>query len=158
SADCPAGQVAEFDANGQPVSGFGVSGVACIDFPNFGDAADIAVQQADDRILVLGRNLAPGGINHLALARLDPRGRTVNQIIQPLSSDFEHGDEMAIQADGRVVVVGDTTTTPTTGVPVPVLPPTQPPQPHFAYSDSLSSVVDEHGVVLSRYLGDTLAL
>ena len=127
---CPAGRVAEFDADGKIVTTFGVNGVACVDFPNYSGAADLAVQ-ADGRILVLGNNQVPTQAAHVALARLSTAGATVDRIIQPLHSSFEIGDEMAIQADGNIVVAGNTNTFP-----------------------NFLSI----GVVLSRYLGGTLAL
>ena len=128
---CPAGRVAEFDADGKIVTTFGVNGLACVDFPNFSGAADLAVQ-ADGRILVLGSSQVPTQAAHVALARLSTTGdATVDRVIQPLHSSFEGGDAMAIQADGNIVVAGDTNTFP-----------------------NFLSI----GVVLSRYSGGTLAL
>src|SRR5262249_18598025 len=126
------GQVAEFAASGAVVTGFGTDGVACIDFPGFSGAADLAVQ-GDGQVLVLGERQLLAEARHIALARLSATGATVDRVVQPLSSDFEYADELAIQADGRVVVAGRTHSQPSSGGPSQV------------------------GVVLSRYLGDTLA-
>lgn len=129
---CPTGRVAVFDAAGAMVTEFGDNGVACIDFPNFGGAliSDVAVQ-ADGQIVVLGSRQPPGGASHVALARLSAAGATVDTITQALTSTFENGEELAVQADGNIVVAGSTNTFP-----------------------DYSTI----GVVLSRYLGGTLAL
>ena len=129
--NCRAGKVAEFDANGAIVPGFGTNGVACINFPDFNGAeiADLVVQD-DGRIVVLGNYNVTGeeGGRRIALARLNSTGATVNTVQQPSSGQYDRSSDLVVQPDGKIVVVGRV------------------------------DFINTNDVLLSRYDGGTLAL
>ncbi|MGH3992074.1 MAG: hypothetical protein ACRDSN_06360, partial [Pseudonocardiaceae bacterium] len=110
--DCASGFVAAFNAEGIPDTNFGGDGVACINStPQLSLVSDVIVQ-ADGRVVVLGSaRPAPGEGFRITLVRLDTTGNTVNTVIQPdsaVDTSFESGEELAVQADGKIVVAGST--------------------------------------------------
>lgn len=132
NAACPTGQVAKFDADGDIDTGFGTNGVACIGFTGFdGSAIADVIVQGDDRVVLLGAWHPSGGGTQVSLVRLSTTGAVANSVVQALNSTFEFGDDMALEADGDIVVAANANTF-----------------PDFNRID----------VVLSRYDGATLAL
>ncbi|HTH06529.1 MAG TPA: hypothetical protein VL916_11695, partial [Ilumatobacteraceae bacterium] len=112
---------------------FGSNGEACIDFPDFNGASisDLVVQ-ADDRVVALSHAQPFNQAARVALARLATDGTTDATVSQSgvSGSSFELGQEMALLPDGDLLVIGITNAAP----------------------------FDEVGLVLSRFVGSTLAL
>ena len=111
--------LARYRSDGRPDPEFGDEGVARahLSVTIFGDQVAEVVIQADDRILVAGSATAPSGAtfgasNGFALARFELNG-TLDEsfgdgglVTTIFSTQNDFGQGMALQPDGRIVVVG----------------------------------------------------
>ena len=107
-------QTVALTANGQPLSGYGVGGLASVTIPGASSvsATDIALQ-SDGRVIVAGYALATTGTDMFVVARFrlhgapDPSfsGDGVATIRFPQGDAFGYG--VAVQPDGKIVVVGE---------------------------------------------------
>lgn len=104
--------VARYGANGSLDASFGTGGIVRIDFGlgNWEEATDVAVQ-GDGRILVTGR-VRIGAAFNLALARFNGDGTAdagfgaAGLATTAVTSQSDVAKALVIQADGKVVVVG----------------------------------------------------
>jgi uncharacterized delta-60 repeat protein len=107
--------VARYDASGNLDASFGAGGIVRTDFGlgNWEEAADVAVQ-GDGRILVTGR-VRIGAAFTFALARLNGDGTadagfgTAGLATTAVTSQSDVAKALLIQADGKIVVVGQST-------------------------------------------------
>ena len=104
--------VARFNANGSRILGFGTGGLALAGFAGNGDDIGLSVAvQGDGKIAVAGYS-APGGSSNLALARFNSDGSldatfgTGGKIVTDFGGE-DHGYSLVIQADGKILVAGD---------------------------------------------------
>ncbi|HET6713794.1 MAG TPA: delta-60 repeat domain-containing protein [Actinomycetota bacterium] len=106
--------IARYDPDGTLDAGFGNNGKARIGFTQGGDdaAADVAVQP-DGRIVVVGSSF---DLDRFALARLDPDGtldptfHADGKVTTSVSNGADSAEAVAIQPDGKIVVVGESWT------------------------------------------------
>jgi uncharacterized delta-60 repeat protein len=100
------------NADGSPDATFGAAGIVRTDFGlgNWEEAFDVAVQ-ADGRLLVTGR-VRIGAVFNLALARFNADGTpdtgfgSLGLVTTATSTQADVAKALVIQADGRIVVVG----------------------------------------------------
>ncbi len=116
--------VAQVTATGSFDQTFGTDGKMAFDFPDGGDAHAMAVQ-SDGKILLAGTfNLSP---SDLAITRLTADGTPDNTFgvggwqHYDIEGQVDHGAGMALQSDGRIVVVGKDFSVPTKGSVIRVL-------------------------------------
>ena len=101
------------DDTGALDSGFGVAGVTRTDFGSWDEASDIALAP-DGSILVSTQTVVAPGTFVLAAARYSADGQldggfgTAGLATAPLSTLNDYTRGIAVQADGRIVVVGET--------------------------------------------------
>ncbi len=95
--------------------GFGTAGVALADFEN--EASRAMAVQADGKIVCVG-SASTGGLNdNVAVTRFNANGTldtgfgAAGLVETDLGSAFDHGQAVAIQSDGRIVVAARTITT-----------------------------------------------
>ena len=123
--------IERFNSDGTLDSSFGADGnsdgtpdgVVNLDLGTSSDDAKAVAIQADGKIVVAGNSTPTGGSSNVVLARLDKNGKldatfgadgnvdgTPDGVVQV---SFGNGDDavdaIAIQADGKIVVAGDTT-------------------------------------------------
>jgi uncharacterized delta-60 repeat protein len=104
--------IVRYNANGNLDAGFGLGGIVRTDFGlgNWEEATDVTVQ-GDGRILVTGRVRVAGAFN-LALARFnadgtpDPAFGTAGLATTAVSTQADVAKALAIQSDGKIIVVG----------------------------------------------------
>ena len=100
--------VARYNTNGSPDSAFGNNGIVGTPVGNLDDFAYSVAIQADDKIVVAG--VVGGG--GFAVVRYNPNGSldtTFNgtgKVITPINAS-SYARSVAIQADGKIVVAGD---------------------------------------------------
>lgn len=106
---------------------FGDEGRIRLDFPeNGGDCYAIRLQ-ADHKILLGGTYLSGTSPSDMALARLNGDGSVDTSfgvdgwLHYDINGQIDHGAGMALQADGKVILVGDMATLPTDGTVIRVL-------------------------------------
>ncbi len=97
---------------GELDSSFGAGGVAIAPTAEaFGSAQGIAIQ-ADGRIVAIGRTRTDPGPDSIVVARflpdgtLDPSFGGTGVVVETFPPGTAHATDVAIQADGRVVVIG----------------------------------------------------
>jgi uncharacterized delta-60 repeat protein len=101
------------DETGALDPGFGVAGVTRTDFGSWDEASDIALAP-DGSILVSTQTVVAPGTFVLAAARYSADGQlddgfgTAGLATAPLSALNDYTRGIAVQADGRIVVVGET--------------------------------------------------
>jgi uncharacterized delta-60 repeat protein len=105
--------VARYNPNGSPDDGFGAGGIAAISVGAAGAQASTIAVQPDGRILVGGTAFAHGTANdEFALARfaadgnLDPSFGTGGVVSTHVGAGAAAVQSLAIQPDGRIMVVG----------------------------------------------------
>jgi uncharacterized delta-60 repeat protein len=117
--------VARLLPDGQPDQSFGLGGQVVTDVGGLNnEAQNVVVQPADGMIVISGSSPNPGstgvGINHHTdIARYQPDGRPAPTFGTGgmLTLDAFVGADLAIQPDGRLVLVGTADTTPPTSPP-----------------------------------------
>jgi uncharacterized delta-60 repeat protein len=115
--------VARFTADGQPDTDFSFDGQTTIDFDGGtgSDTAAAVALQSDGKIVVVGTTMQTGAASDVAIARLDSdgtldtsfgagTGKKVVAFDLPGSSNSDSGADVAIQADGRIVVAATVAT------------------------------------------------
>ena len=117
--------VARLLANGQPDPSFGVGGQVVTDVGGLNnEAQNVVVQPADEMIVLSGSSRNPGssgvGIDHHTdIARYGPNGQPDPTFGNggTLTLDAFVGADLAVQPDGRLLLVGTADTTPPTSPP-----------------------------------------
>jgi|GEM_PF-1332377 len=116
--------VARYLENGTPDSGFNASGKVTVDFRKAGDGAVAVMQQADGKLLVAGRSFNGSRGDDFALVRFNPDGTfdTGFGTGGGVTTNIKGGNDvvmaMAMQADGKIVLVGRSFTGQTASVVV----------------------------------------
>ena len=93
---------------------FGTAGRVLTDLGGESDVADVALQP-DDRIIVVGNVARPGSLHDFAVVRYNADGSpdrgfgARGQVVADLGSD-DYAAAVAVQPDGKIVVVGPTGT------------------------------------------------
>ncbi len=104
--------LARYNPNGTLDSGFGTGGVVTTDIGGGSQQANDVLVQADGRIVVAGYTGGSTGASDFALARYNGDGTpdasfgTAGTVAMDLSGQDDFGEGLAVQADGRLVVVG----------------------------------------------------
>ncbi len=111
-----------YNSNGTLDTSFGTNGRAVTDFKGYGDVALAVARQADGKFVAAGYARVSGvGYPDFALARYNSNGTldtsfgSKGKVITAISQDTDIIEAMAIQADGKIVVVGWTQKTGTAG-------------------------------------------
>ena len=111
--------VARYNTNGLPDTSFGSSGVVVTPLSNCSDFALSVAVQADGKIVVAGffvgsvQNCSSGPGHSFAVVRYNPNGSLdttfggTGKVITPLNNENAIARSVAIQADGKIVVAGD---------------------------------------------------
>lgn len=143
-------KVVRYLADGRVDTGFGTGGEALTDVPGDGDRAANVVLQTDGAIVVSGDPI--GGLSvgptslvrYTADGRLDPAFGAGGKLTL---SGQRVGEGLALQGDGKLVLVGgvDTPTAVMTGFAVTRLLPDGRPDPGFGNAGSVHTVVDRQG-------------
>jgi uncharacterized delta-60 repeat protein len=113
-ADCA---VARLNPNGSPDSSFGAAGRATVDFGG-DDACFSAALQSDGKLVVAGKTTA-SGVDQWAVARLnsdgspDPTFGTAGKSVITFGATGGRAVSVLVQPDGRIVVIGSSSTTAT---------------------------------------------
>jgi uncharacterized delta-60 repeat protein len=111
--------VARANADGTPDAGFGGgTGIASVDFGHDDSAGAVALQ-ADGKIVVAGYTSSGSGASEtddIAVARLLPNGSPDNSFgtngrMTVDVAQYDFGSAVAVQADGKIVVAGDSGST-----------------------------------------------
>ena len=104
--------LARYNADGSLDPSFGTGGKVTTDFASSYDYANSVAIQADGKIIAAGS--ANNGTNDFALARynadgsLDPGFGTGGKVTTDFASHYDYADSVAIQADGKIIVAGNT--------------------------------------------------
>jgi uncharacterized delta-60 repeat protein len=109
--------IARYNTNGTPDTSFDIDGIARVGFVGYSNDYAKAVKiQSDGKIVVAGHsNIGAWGDNNFTLARLNTNGSLdtgfgnnglVSTTFASISAD--RANDMTIQADGKIVVVGTT--------------------------------------------------
>ncbi|MCZ7527627.1 MAG: hypothetical protein M5U14_15365 [Acidimicrobiia bacterium] len=104
--------VVRYEADGSLDAGFGSAGVTVVDVGTASDDVPIAVALAPDGKIVVAGVTDAGGTMDLALVRLrtdgsvDPTFGTAGRVITDVAGGADTGWGVAVQPDGRIVVVG----------------------------------------------------
>jgi uncharacterized delta-60 repeat protein len=115
--------LARFNANGTLDSGFGTGGKVTIDFSSGYDECHAMVLQPDGKILLAGNASPPvgGPIRAFGVVRLNSNGTldssfgTGGKTLIDFGSTYSFAFAMALQSDGKVVLVGGADAISTTG-------------------------------------------
>ncbi len=106
--------IGRYNADGSVDTTFGNNGVTFTDFNSGRDLAFDVVQQADGKLVVAGASAGPTGRSDFAVARytasgaLDGAFGTGGKTTIIFGSGEDVAKGVAIQADGRIVLAGDT--------------------------------------------------
>jgi uncharacterized delta-60 repeat protein len=149
-----------YEANGSPDASFDGDGKVATDFASGFDWAFAVALQSDGKIVVAGssRSVVPGARRYdVAIARynrdgsldssFDGDGRVVTAIAPELDA---FATDLALQADGRIVVGGYTMVRPM-GTQTPLLM-------RYTAAGALDGSFDGDGVLLTRNAGSGIAL
>jgi uncharacterized delta-60 repeat protein len=104
-----------YNSNGSPDTGFGTNGATVTPIGNGPDIANGVTIQADGKIVAAGFS-SNGANNDFAVIRrnpdgsLDPTFDADGRLTTPLGTSTDTGTAVAVQADGKIVVVGRTVT------------------------------------------------
>jgi len=111
--------VARLNADGSPDNSFGTGGKVTIDFKGKGDQPSCVIIQSDGKIVVAGyANVGSAGTPNdtaLALARLNANGSldgtfgSKGRVTTALGNFRDTVSDIALQPDGKIVAVGNTT-------------------------------------------------
>jgi uncharacterized delta-60 repeat protein len=99
-----------YNANGTRDGTFGTKGVVFTNFTKGGDLAYDLALQADGKLIAVGK--AAGGGGRFALARYRPNGRLDTtfsgdgKLMTNLTAGNDYAYNVAVQTDGKIVVVG----------------------------------------------------
>ncbi|MFE5711448.1 calcium-binding protein [Streptomyces sp. NPDC056501] len=103
--------LARYNADGSLDTTFDTDGKVTTDFGGADEAFGVAVQ-ADNKIVAAGRS-DTGGTNDFALARYNPTDGSLDttfdtdgRVITNFGGNSDQADELAVQADGRIVAAG----------------------------------------------------
>jgi uncharacterized delta-60 repeat protein len=103
-----------YAADGTLDTGFGVGGIVRIVTDNISDEAAGVAVQPDGKIVIAGLSRALGDTYRFLLMRLDGGGVLdpgfggTGIVTDALSQDWDFGRGMALQPDGKIVIVGQT--------------------------------------------------
>ena len=106
--------VVRYTADGHPDPSFNGTGVETTDIAGRGDVANAVAVQPDGKIVAAGEaETAPGAFD-FALVRYNPDGTLDTSfggdgiVTTDLGTDDDDANAIALQPDGKIVVVGDT--------------------------------------------------
>ncbi|MCX4091680.1 delta-60 repeat domain-containing protein [Nocardia sp. alder85J] len=103
-----------YTTDGKPDPGFGSAGVVATDFAGKADTANAVVVQPDGRILAVGTSHGTTTGDNIAVARYNPDGTPDpsfgdgGRVSTDLGTKADHGNAVALQPDGRILVAGST--------------------------------------------------
>lgn len=118
-------ELARYNRDGSPDGSFGTGGLASTESGGVLEQANAVAIQADGKIIVVGSGFLNGFIRSFALARYNTDG-SLDQSFGEDSSGIvitkfelncftDLANDVAIQSDGKIVVVGETILCPSTG-------------------------------------------
>ena len=105
--------VVRFNANGSLDASFGNAGIVTLDIGSRGDRAYALIQQTDGKLVVAGTSNDNGSDDDMALARFNSDGTLDTSfgnngtVITNTGSSYEHAYALIQQADGKLVIAGD---------------------------------------------------
>lgn len=108
--------VVRYNPDGTFDTGFGVGGVASTTIGQYGARGFGAALQPDGKIVLTGTADGGNNISKVALVRfgangvLDATFGSGGKVLADLPGTFDEGRDVALQADGKIVVVGSTET------------------------------------------------
>lgn len=104
--------VVRYETDGTPDAGFGAAGIVRVVTPDTWDeVAEMAIQP-DGNIVVTGRHQLLGETYRFMVARFDPLGNLdlsfggTGIVTDAFSTDNDFAEGMALQADGKIIAVG----------------------------------------------------
>ena len=103
--------LARYNSDGSLDTTFGTDGKVTTDFGSQDSAGSVAIQ-ADGKIVVTGVSIQPGTGYDFALARYNTDGSLDTtfdgdgKVTTDFGFSYDYGMDLAIQADGRIVVTG----------------------------------------------------
>jgi uncharacterized delta-60 repeat protein len=103
--------VVRYNSNGALDTTFGSNGVAGV-VPNHGGRAFGVAQQANGDIVIAGEDGGGNSYSEFAVARFTPTGQldstfgTGGKVLTDIPGDYEQGQDVTIQPDGKLIVVG----------------------------------------------------
>lgn len=103
--------VVRYTSNGAPDSGFRSAGIATLDLGGANDSANALALLSDGRIVLAGGSGGLDGSRNFALMQLNLDGSVDSSfgiVSSDFSSDRDEAFAMALQGDGKIVVVGST--------------------------------------------------
>ncbi|MEU6582969.1 hypothetical protein [Nocardia sp. NPDC046763] len=106
--------VVRYSSNGKLDNGFGAGGKVTTDFGGKSDVASAIALQSDGKIVAVGTSHGTTTGDNIALARYTSDGKldsgfgTGGQVSTDLGTAADHGNAVAVQSDGKIVVVGST--------------------------------------------------
>ncbi|MGW4122502.1 hypothetical protein [Nocardia sp. NPDC004711] len=106
--------VVRYSADGKLDSAFGNGGKVVTDFGGKSDVASAVALQADGKIVAVGTSHGTATGDNIAVARYTTDGKLDNgfgvngQVSADLGTAADHGNAVAVQADGKIVVAGST--------------------------------------------------
>ncbi len=104
--------VLRYNANGSLDTTFSGDGMVMLSQGSYDWATDVAVQ-SDGKIVVAGKSLSGGGVNSISLARyttagvLDTTFSGDGLVLASVSGNFNYGEAVALQSDGKILVGGN---------------------------------------------------
>jgi uncharacterized delta-60 repeat protein len=104
--------LARYNADGTPDTTFGQSGQVVTPLPTSGGNVFAVTMQADGKIIVAGRFVQPGGQWDFGLLRFNTNGSLDTSfgnggfVLTANGTNQSYGWDVAIQADGRILVAG----------------------------------------------------
>jgi len=104
--------LARFDSNGAPDAAFDGDGLLTISFGSQDASATATALQPDGKIVIAGY-VSSGDDSDIALARVHPNGEPDlafsgdGQTTTPIGDGWERAYDVAIQPDGKIIVVGE---------------------------------------------------
>jgi uncharacterized delta-60 repeat protein len=105
--------VMRYNADGSLDQSFGRGGIVMTNIGAGEDSANDVALQGDGRIVVVGTCTGNGTNPDVCVARynadgsLDPQFGLGGKIITPVTTSWDQGRAVAVQSDGKIVVVGD---------------------------------------------------
>jgi uncharacterized delta-60 repeat protein len=118
--------VARYLANGDPDPSFSGDGKRLVDLAGAQDSAYGVAVQDDGKVVVAGRSADPTPASRFAVARLkaggdlDPTFSGDGKVLTAFPGyDFDTANDVAIQDDGKVLVVGEVRAETSRGLPQP---------------------------------------
>ncbi|MFJ4651285.1 hypothetical protein ACIP5Y_08415 [Nocardia sp. NPDC088792] len=106
--------VLRYTTDGKLDPAFGVGGKVSTDFGGKSDIAKAVAVQSDGKIVVVGTSHGTATGDNIAIARYTADGKldsgfgVAGQISEDLGTKADHGNGVAVQSDGRIIVVGST--------------------------------------------------